>query len=248
MMYKNMDMINKDIDIITNLFNKYNDDICDIDRENYSAGDLNDLYENIADLENDVIRIERGCTKMVFIPFDSQYVYKIPFLGDYGLHEEYDDNYNDNYTSYSDIDPDFHKDFCDIEVDRCRNICDAGFEDYVAKEEYFGKIDGFSIYIQEKGKTFFNIWSDDDVRTEEEKDIVKEVMWDFYEGDFNLPDRWVYDFAIKYGIDETIDFLNYLLDNGYNDDLHYGNIGYIGGRPVLIDYSGYIYQWGWTEY
>ena len=46
-------------------------------------------------------------------------------------------------------------------------------------------------------------------------------------------------------IDEAINILK--SDNDYNNDLHHSNIGYINGKPVLVDYSGYIYQWGWEE-
>ena len=52
----------------------------------------------------------------------------------------------------------------------------------------------------------------------------------------------------RQGLLRTTDFFNYLIENGWDNDLHSGNVGFINNNPVLIDYSGYIYQNGWEEY
>lgn len=94
------------------------------------------------------------------------------------------------------------------------------------------------------------IFYNDDLRTEEEIASVNNVTSSFFNFDeyFNrIPDRWIADLISTIGIERTIDFFEFLIDTSYNNDLHHSNIGYIEGKPVLVDYSGYIYQWGWEE-
>lgn len=237
----------KYISIIEGCFNENNPYIDSID-------DFNDwLYEN--EEITSLFTIGSGLTKVVLIPKDenAHYVYKIPILGTSCasfINEETGEILKGEYIIFSDFDPDRHNDFCDIEADRCYDICKEGYGDLIAKEYYYGEISNIPIYIQEKAVIFSEIFDGDTLRTEEEITSVRDVTSSFFNFDeyFNcIPDRWIADLINVIGIEETIKFFDFLIDTNYNNDLHQGNIGYIKGKPVLVDYSGFIYQWGWEE-
>lgn len=227
------------------------------ERENPSIDCLDDfdwLY-GVEEITSN-FEIESGSTKVVLIPINANtnYVYKIPVLGMSDVHfinDDYDEKIDEDYESFSRFDPDGHDDFCAIEVDRCHDICRVGYGDLIAKEYYYGKISNdIPIYIQEKATIYDKIFDGDTLRTKEEITSVKNVTSSFFNFDeyFNrIPDRWIADLIAAIGIEETIEFFDYLIDTNYNNDLHQANIGYIKGKPVLVDYSGFIYQWGWEE-
>ena len=50
---------------------------------------------------------------------------------------------------------------------------------------------------------------------------------------------WLKDFLEFFG-EEILKQLNKFIDAYGINDLHTSNVGYIGNRPVLIDYSGYF--------
>ena len=216
--------------------------------------DFDWLYEDEKITSN--FEIKAGSTKVVLIPINinTNYVYKIPILGIYDAHfinDDYDEEINEDHESFSRFDPDGHDNFCAIEVDRCDDICTEGYGDLIAKEYYYGKISNdIPIYIQEKATIYDKIFDGDTLRTKEEITSVKNVTSSFFNFDeyFNcIPDRWIADLIAAIGIEETIEFFDYLIDASYNNDLHQANIGYIKGKPVLVDYSGFIYQWGWED-
>ena len=228
------------------------------ERENPSIDCLDDfdwLYNDEEITLN--FKIESGATKVVLVPINTNtnYVYKIPVLGIYDAHfinDDYGEKIDEDYESFSRLDPDGHDNFCAIEVDRCDDICKEGYGELIAKEFYYGKIcNNIPIYIQEKAVIYNEIfYGSDTLSTEKEITSVKNVTSSFFNFDeyFNcIPDRWIADLIAAIGIEETIEFFDYLIDTGYNNDLHRLNIGYIEGKPVLVDYSGYICQWGWEE-
>ena len=227
------------------------------ERENPSIDCVNDfdwLYDDEEITLN--FKIEPGATKVVLVPANknTNYVYKIPILGICDAHfinDDYDEEIDEDYESFSRFDPDGHDNFCAIEVDRCDDICKEGYGDLIAKEFYYGNIgNNIPIYIQEKAEIYDQIFYNDNLRTEAEIISVNNVTSSFFNFDeyFNrIPDRWIADLISTIGIERTIDFFEFLIDTSYNNDLHHSNIGYIEGKPVLVDYSGYIYQWGWEE-
>ena len=227
------------------------------ERKNPSIDCLDDfdwLYEDEEITSN--FEIKTGSTKVVLIPINinTNYVYKIPVLGMFDVHfinDDYDEKIDEGYEYFSRFDPEGHNDFCAIEVDRCYDICKVGYGNLIAKEYYYGKISNdIPIYIQEKALIYYDAFDGDALRTEEEIASVKNVTSSFFNFDeyFNcIPDKWIADLISAIGIEETIEFFDFLIDASYNNDLHEANIGYIKGKPVLVDYSGFIYQWGWEE-
>ena len=99
-----------------------------------------------------------GASKFVLIPYDEDYVIKIPYTGAFTescsytlangnhIHEEsqyYDFlNANDTYLHYWD--------YCYTEVMRYRIALNHGFARFFAKTKYIGDVNNFLIYVQQK--------------------------------------------------------------------------------------------------
>ena len=80
-------------------------------------------------------------------------------------------------------------------------------------------------------------YSEDESKyTDEQRNSTKEKCKENKISNFN--NLWLTDFIQYYGADMFVKFSQFIRNNNIND-LHDGNIGYIGNRPVLIDYSGW---------
>ena len=128
---------------------------------------------------------------------------------------------------------------CDYAKREYENYCharEAGLEEYFPETIELGIFGNCAFYIQQK------------VECDEDK-----VSSDWYEA---LRDRYDY-YGEEYDCDiladeldnmesdekafllfENMQLSDFLVDNGIND-LHEGNFGYIDGRAVIIDFSGY---------
>ena len=174
-----------------------------------------------------------GASKFVLIPkdHDTDFVIKIPYNG--SLHgdsfwEDFcgaNDESENSWTGW---------DYCLIEEHRFLKAQEEGLEECFAKVEFVGFIHGYPIYIQEKCVTL-----DEDMNRSfhsyEEKVKTSEICGNFH----NINSSWLTDFRLYYGEEKLINFVNFIKENEWDDDLRTENIGYIGDRPVLIDYSGF---------
>ena len=233
--------------LIKKIFN-----ICNINdeelRDMYDANDL--IYKikgwtgnKIVDMFNRHFEMDAGASKLVLIPLEGDYVYKIPL------------SYSGDGILFEELNEDGYHDFCEVEVDRCLEIKHAGFGDFIAEEEYVDFINGLSIYKMEKAVPFDKIrkyLSNSSAGLSNSYDLIyKRLNSSSYSDTANvtsIPIEWMNILVERQGLLRTIDFFNYLIENGWDDDLYSGNIGFINNNPVLIDYSGYIYQNGWEEY
>lgn len=227
-------------------------DICDINdselRNMYGANDLIHKIQKwagnkIVDMFNRHFEMDAGASKLVFIPLEGDYVYKIPLPA------------TEDGIFFKDLNIYDYRDFCEVELDRCLEIKKAGFGDFIAKEEYIDFINGLPIYKMEKAMPFDKIrkyLSNSSVGLSNNYDsIYKRLNSSSYSESAanvtSIPIEWMNILVEKQGLLRTTDFFNYLIENGWDNDLHSGNIGFINNNPVLIDYSGYIYQNGWEE-
>lgn len=161
-----------------------------------------------------MVRINYGATKLVIMSSEANnWVFKIPFK-----------NCKCNY--------------CQMEVDIYERACKENIEEFFAPCYFLEKYDSVDIYVMERADlSYNNLYSDlyrrlsDEGRSDEEvEDIMMEVE------DESGYVEWLFPYYMDYDKFETFtDFL----ENADINDLHSGNIGYIGDRVVLIDYSGY---------
>ena len=195
-----------------------------------------------------------GATKGVIIPLDPEIniVIKIPFGGEGSEDEEYFNEdtgeyettegdwyeYSGAYFESTDTYANFNNNYCALE-EFIYNYC-AGKElaSCLAKTEQVFEINEVPIYIQEKAITFSEM-SDDEYerRSSSHSDEERQYVEDNITCEVNS--IWLCD-AIEYAGEQTIKTLMQLLEDiDCDQDLRNCNIGYIGERPVLIDYCGY---------
>ena len=185
-----------------------------------------------------------GATKLVLIPLDedNQYVIKIPYTGSFSYYSGYYSSYYNNYHHgredywefFAAEDDERPWDYCAGERNRYIIAKEAGFAQCLAKTELLGYINDYPVYIQEKC-TVFNNCKHNHKHSKYEK-LITSSYCKYY--DINTD--WLTDFRLYYGINMLVNFINFIQEKNWDDDLRDENIGYINNRPVLIDYSGFL--------
>ena len=178
-------------------------------------------YDNLWDWEQDWndyvadnygLTVYSGCTKACFVSTDVDWVIKVNLCHD--------------------------RDYCYDEAFNYQAAIDYGVEECFAACYFLDRIDGHDFYIQEMvdvdEETSENTCYDYARETCEEEDPTDDDVWDAYY-DFDDYSRVNAIFRLANIKAKLIDFI-YEYDI---DDLHIGNFGYKGEKPVIIDYSGY---------
>ena len=190
------------------------------------------LYYLPDDFDYDV---EYGATKLVLMPSNENFVIKIPFTGYYT--EEFDGKegkFKEIYYTFNGAD-NGSWDYCKCECERYLTAKQENLEKYFAKTTYLDSINDHPIYIQEKAVIYVNS-SKKEISLKEEETTRKKCS---KQGTCCFNVHWLNDLLKYCGDKEFEDFLFFIKINGFNDDLHSTNIGYIGNKPVLVDYSGF---------
>jgi hypothetical protein len=176
-----------------------------------------------------------GATKGVLIFEQLGFVIKIPFC----CNSE-DCEYNSAYGEYeccyfTGADTDNGWDYCEAEANKYERAKEEGLAQCFAKTKKIGDIDGYPIYMQELADIYKSI-DYQSSHTEEDSRQVSSICNsnNFYM--FNI--EWLSDAFHYYGEKMFHKLLEFIRTLGIND-LHDGNIGYIGNRPVLVDYSSF---------
>lgn len=130
---------------------------------------------------------------------------------------------------------DYRWDFCEAEVDIYNAALDNEMEKFFAKAWKGGLFHGRVFYLMEKANTdidyiddAFNSGtydSDPDYRGSSGLELEDEESITNFFGNY-------------YNKDTVLRLLEYCYDNGVND-IYDGNVGYMNGKPVFIDYAGY---------
>ena len=152
-----------------------------------------------------------GATKICLVPADGDFVFKINIV-------------------------DECRDYCENEADNYTAAVKAGKDKYFLETRYFKTLNEygvcFAIYIQPKIEGISSSIDNDD-----EELLVKSSWYDSPAAE-NMSPAWVNNFIKEYGETEFNELLDFC-DQCHINDLHSGNIGYVGGRPVIFDYAGY---------
>jgi hypothetical protein len=159
--------------------------------------------------ENEHFNINWGLTKGVIIHHDLEWVLKIPF------------GYQKNNENH-----------CRIETHNYQNAIAFGVEDMFAETHYLMDFFNLPCYVMRKvecgefalddhGSAILGgdeySYSRDESESEE---LVEELICAYY------------------GEERFNKYCRFCKDNGIND-IHEDNIGWIGNRPIVIDYSGF---------
>lgn len=167
---------------------------------------------------------DTGATKGVLIFEKLNFVIKIPFTcsGD----EESFCGADDSGEGWN---------YCEVEEIKYQRAETIGIEGCFAKTILIGNIGWCPIYAQELARIYTKGGSPSPKKTEKEYEKIETICDEIGEC-FNR--IWLSDVFDYFGEKTFYNLLNFIDD--YNiSDLHDGNLGYIGMRPVLVDYSSY---------
>lgn len=180
-----------------------------------------------------------GASKAVIVPKNEDFVIKIPFAG---LNDYYNQPYDYNevineYVYDDDYDPfvPLQYDYCKLEEENYRYARENDVDNYFAKINLIGFIDGFAIYVQDKVESFFHSKSRGHHSEKEKEALTQSYRYEDLE---QLPLDWALDFINAYGEEEFINFLIFTIEYHIND-LRNENVAYRNGKPIVCDYSGY---------
>ncbi len=217
--------------------------------EELSSENVNDKV--IAAIEQELdqdVSFDTGATKVVIFFPNTDFVVKIP-LGGYEVpEEEYDEEYNEYFEtgdySFSSFqfadDGETGDDYCKVEMIRYQNAID--YDDGVGKiaklfapTSFIGYVHEYPIYAQPLCEVFSNRHNKNRVN-QETMDSTIETCEEKKYYCFNA--TWLSEVIACYG-EDTFNLLCQFIQEEGIDDLHDNNIGYLNGKPILFDYSGY---------
>lgn len=172
-----------------------------------------------------------GATKLVIIMDDENIVFKIPFNSEWRNREE-------GYVFFCGAPATSTWDYCEAEEERYDFAEESGFSKYLAKTNIvYNTKNGVRIYIQPK----CFVHSNHKTTSKRNKRVFRKWFKDCLPVDDT---QWLNTFIDCYGAYKLKQFLTFLLNEEWDDDLGSRNIGYtIEGKPVLIDYSSYMEQY-----
>lgn len=216
-----------DYDVYDNMF-------CFTSEDNYT---LKNYLKNLKNFDN--FYLDNGASKCVIIPTFADYVIKLPYTGEYFEADEMEGETEPYYQSFTEAaDHAEGWDYCQVEYLHYQIAKAAGMDQYLAPTLFLGNMagSGFPVYIQPKCKIFSHTTShhSHEERESTRKTLISNGILRFHV----LPIDWMIDFQNVYGESELINFINFLENEGWGD-LRADNVGYLNGKPVLVDYSDF---------
>ena len=170
-----------------------------------------------------------GASKLVIIPFDTDYVIKIPFNSN---HNEFGATWEAFYT----------QDYCEKEVELYDSLAENEnpiFLQFFLPLTRVKEFQNWEIYIQPKCEIYDNTdkWDRQNSYSKNSMDMVKSNACAELS---SLPEDWLAAVAeVLQDIGLVKEFIHILEEYGINQDLHRGNIGYCNGKPIILDYGGF---------
>lgn len=216
---------------ILNLFQN-----CDFNGELHKENFEELILEHLPD--NFIFDYCHGVSKLCILPRNEKYVIKIPFNGSlYRHYSPHEECYYEDFAQANN-DRDRNWDYCLTEVLTFREAKKYGVDNLFCETKLVGFVDNHPIYIQEKA-TPFSAETDIDVEyySDERTDKTEEYCKKRKFHCFNL--IWQSDAIDYYGEGIFNKLMRFINDYDIND-LHTDNVGYIGRRPVLFDYSDFM--------
>lgn len=210
--------------------------------EDDDCGSWEDFCDGIQVPEGWTFDIEHGASKLVILLYkqgEEPVAIKIPMDGMW--HDKYneDDDWVETvFEQFSGagriFDADERWDYCATEVDIYECAKAENLEHMFAETRLIGRVNNRPIYVQQfVNETFYD--AKEREISENSKEIAKSIN-----NNYKLPTEWVALAIDWFGTDNVKRFLDFLQEYEIGD-LHGGNVGYIGGRPILIDYSDFYH-------
>lgn len=178
-----------------------------------------DDYGWLADTIKGLSVIDRGETKTVLIYQDWDFVIKIP-----------------NYYAYSDYD------YCKLEEEKYQSAKKFGVEKLLLETAYLITAGCIDLYVQPR----FSCAATEPqsmrkaarkTHNLENKKIIRRVAHTTYDG-YRIDSIWLARALQLYGKKFFLRFEKWSHENQVGD-LHRNNVGWLKGKPIILDYSGY---------
>ena len=168
----------------------------------------------------------------------TDFVIKIPFNGTEEPCYEDDDEYNfvpfDGAGEYY---KDNCWDYCNLEVERFQAALDEEVDKCFVETIYIGSVNNYPIYAQELVEMYD--YSEHDFENSNKADELEKTSSLCKSNKVQcFHTNWLTDARKYYGEDFLIKLLKFI-DNYCISDLHSGNLGYICGRPIIVDYASF---------
>lgn len=195
---------------------------------------MSDWYNDNDDLTVEGYEFAHGCTKVVVLhPALENWVLKFPADGGHWEHR---------VKCFTVDDEEPCSDYCAQEVKNYERAVESGYAEYFAASYKLMDCEGTAVYIQEKASCSFDK-CDEIFFNSASSSVDKEEFEDednYYSYVNDLVDEFTDDDAAEamFGTVVHNGLLAFMYDY-HITDLHQGNFGFIGKRPVLVDYSGY---------
>lgn len=192
-------------------------------------------YFQEMELKMGTVQINAGATRMVFIPEQYDFVIKVNFDGT----ETY--NYNNDEVDGDDefVFRPYQFDYNDEEMNRIRVATEAGFGSLFLEMELVATVHNRDFYLQRKAthigfSSLITVSADSRKKSESMKNTPEDhchVLWRARVIELYGESFWKN--LVKWDEVEVIRLF---------DDMHGGNYGYCGDRPVFVDVGGFYEQ------
>ena len=197
--------------------------------DSVSWDDINNTsYFKDMELKMGMVRIDAGATRMVFLPERYDFVIKVNFDGT----EIY--NYNDEDDEF--VFQPYQFDYNDEEMNRIRVATEAGFGSLFLEMDTVATVHNRDFYLQRKAtyigfSSLVEVSADSRKKSEGMRNTPEDhchVLWRARVIELYGESFWKN--LVKWDEVELIRLF---------DDMHCGNYGYCGDRPVFIDVGGF---------
>lgn len=207
----------------------------------------NNLYSKIMNFLPKNVGVQTGATKMALFFPDTDFVVKIPFNGATKNHHEWNDETQqyekiETFTPFEYAETKDEADswnYCQVELELYEEAVHDNVSQFFLETELLIVINDTPIYIQQKAEILADCKDTYCYEDSYDEDTLSETRKKCDDKDLRCFNAcWLSDAFNYYKNDDKVFDLLVFAEN-YLDDLHSHNLGYVNGRPVIIDYAGY---------
>lgn len=203
---------------------------CNYDKEAFTEEECEWLAEEVMTNNSSFSwDYEVGATKLVLIAEELDYVIKIPFNGANNWAVGFQDFYGLPEGVY---------DYCQYEQELYDKAFFAGVREMFLPLIFVDRIKTIPVYIQEKVSCFYAPRT----YSKNSEEYLKEKL-KRNEGylSHKIPFNWIAQVMDFLGsVEKFENFMNFIKKEHIDLDLHVNNVGFINGRPIILDYGGYF--------